>query len=187
MEASDAHQRFLNRRLLSAAQGAGVDTIEAMLWRGAEVNCCDSALHSPLHFACLYLPREVPTLLKAGAAVHARSEHGLEPLHFAVSLHSQTAVRALLVHGANPNAVSNNGTTPLMFTVSERHDPQMMRLLLSHGADMHFINLRGESVWTTATDEDQRILRAWWAAHERHRLRCVIPEAKAPSMCRARL
>lgn len=77
-------------------------------------------------------------LLQQGANVELQDEDGNTPLQVAVQLGGSyrcfTNVRALLRHGANPNALSHRGLSPM----NEASDnPQMVRLLIEHGADIH--------------------------------------------------
>jgi uncharacterized protein len=94
-------------------------------------------------------------LLEKGADAGADAA-GFSALHPAVMHHSRRMVRALLEHGANPNAVLKTwtperraskdfsfhtelvGATPL-WLAARTLQPEVMRLLLQHGADPKFV------------------------------------------------
>ena len=59
---------------------------------------------------------------------------GEAPLTWAIKTHQRAAVAMLLSHGARVNRRTSHGETALMAAVSSG-DPEMVRLLLVHGAD----------------------------------------------------
>jgi ankyrin repeat protein len=77
----------------------------------------------------------IDVLLKAGAQVDALNESGTTPLMIASASGSTGAVATLLAHGADVNVREKaNGETALFFAAS-RDRAEVVRLLLSKGAD----------------------------------------------------
>ncbi|RDW65756.1 uncharacterized protein DSM5745_09495 [Aspergillus mulundensis] len=75
-------------------------------------------------------------LLQRGANPNLCNGKGQSPLHIAVKggYRRASIVRILLEHGANPDLVDLDGNTPLSLAAG---DPDLVRLLLQHGADIH--------------------------------------------------
>ena len=105
-----------------------------------------TALHAA---AAEGLPDVAVKLLAAGAALEARDRSGCTPLHAA----SNVAVAAVLVGaGAALEARDGTGSTPLLTAVA-RMDRDVVRFLLSAGADAR------------ACDDEGGILHAWAYHH----------------------
>lgn len=88
-----------------------------------------------LHEAVRFCPSVIGDLLTAGADPDIRDDKGFTALHRVCSLVGPVeVVRQLLSGGAAPDPVSDNGWTPLAQAV-QHHNPEMVGLLLSAGAD----------------------------------------------------
>lgn len=83
-------------------------------------------------------------LIERGADVNAVS-HGETPLLKVVALNNYKFAKALIAKGANVNVADEHlGNTPLHYAVMKKN-PEMIKLLLSNGADMYAENHRGDT------------------------------------------
>ncbi len=90
---------------------------------------------TPLYYAAgLGMVDLMTVLLGRGADVDGAGSNQ-SPLHHAVLLGEQTAVKLLLDHEANINAMPQNGLTPLHYAII-RQNEQIAALLLTEGADV---------------------------------------------------
>jgi ankyrin repeat protein len=98
----------------------------------------------PLHILALgyhwWQAKGLEYLLNHGANTELKDHNSQTPLHAAVSKgngsHRQMeAIKILLKHGANPNTIDDEGNTCLN---SSMHNIEIVRLLLSAGADLTF-------------------------------------------------
>ncbi|MEZ0225967.1 MAG: ankyrin repeat domain-containing protein [Alphaproteobacteria bacterium] len=80
----------------------------------------------------------IDDLTAKGADIRARDSHGRTVLSLVACQKSLKAVHRALVAGADVNAKDNtDGWTPLLWAATNR-DPQMMRVLIKHGADAKY-------------------------------------------------
>ncbi|KAJ4287056.1 hypothetical protein N0V88_007822 [Collariella sp. IMI 366227] len=70
-------------------------------------------------------------------------DHG--PLHTAVINRDFQAAKALLMDGTNPNCCARGGMTPLHYAAYQR-DPELVRLLMDHGANLDAMTDQNRSV-----------------------------------------
>lgn len=143
--------------LMFASLFGDVASAKLLVAAGANVNDADAwgvsatAMAAHSNFEDL-----VEFLLEKGADPSANAA-GFSALHPAIMHRSQRMVRALLEHGADPNAPLKTwtperrtskdysfypevvGATPLWFA-ARISEPEIMRLLLQHGADPKFIH-----------------------------------------------
>ena len=90
---------------------------------------------------------EVKLLIRGGANVNVKDEHGWTPLHYATS-HIEVA-KVLIDNGANVNAENKYGTTPLHFAGST----EVAKLLLDNGADVNARDGKGQTPLHKAVSE----------------------------------
>ena len=120
--------------------------LKALIELGADVHAEDKKGNTSLHLAANQRGNNenVTALIELGANVDAQNKEGNTPLHLAASAvggdgYINTA-KALLKNGANVNAQNKKGETPLtvvsenLFSINKA--PQMVELLLNHGADL---------------------------------------------------
>lgn len=92
---------------------------------------------TPLHLAAAFAGDDAVRLLIArGADTHARSHNELasKPLHACIArFGSLASARALIEGGAGVNATQSGGLTPLHLAAAQGK-PEMIQLLLRHGA-----------------------------------------------------
>lgn len=68
-------------------------------------------------------------------------------------------IRLLLEAGADPNVPDDEGTTPIFYAV-DRENPELVRLLIAHGAEVERPNGRGEKVGERARWGSEEVRRA---------------------------
>jgi tankyrase len=113
--------------------------------------------------------KQLITLLKAGADIHATDKNGVTALHHAVSFRSPAAVKTLIEFGANVNqACRRNGSTPLHRATTQTGAPgtagrgpaarEIIELLLAAGADPSLKNKLGKRPTDYVTDDAMRSL-----------------------------
>lgn len=114
------------------------DTVDRLLKAGADVNVVNDLGATPLLLACRSAEGTIAErLIMAGANPNAAQGSGETALMLASRAGNVTAVRALLAKGAKVNAAEGTrGQTALMWAVANRR-PDVTRLLLEHGADVH--------------------------------------------------
>jgi ankyrin repeat protein len=119
---------------------AGAENTRMLLDKGANPSAVSQTGATPLMTT---RSSDVVSLLVArGADVKARSKRGETALADAAARGDIAAVRLLLDKGADVNAVDYRGYTPLMHaTQYDRDSPELVRLLLSRGAN---VNVKGE-------------------------------------------
>ena len=96
-----------------------------------------------LHRAASYSHEEIVRLLiNAGADVNVQNFFTGGALHFAAYRQNVNIIRMLLAHGADVNAIGGwAGCSALQIATSEGWH-EVARLLISAGADVHYINSR---------------------------------------------
>ncbi len=124
-----------------------LDGVIAALERGADPNERDRSQRTPLFISAMSDDLPITSeLIRRGANVNARDVNGETPLHFAAREHTPSAALALLENGAVVDAQDIHGNTPLFRAVYDsRGRGEMIKLLLSHGADKTLTNKYGVS------------------------------------------
>lgn len=115
---------------------------------------------TPLGYAAHFGRAEaISALLAAGADVNAvsRSRVSYIPsntaLHAAIAGERSLAVIALLLEsGADPNILDSNGHTCLHVAAYHADQPEMIDLLVRHGADVAAKTPEGATAWSVATE-----------------------------------
>lgn len=101
-----------------AAIAAETKIVEILLLFGADTNCRDNHMNTPLHFASAHGNVEIMKMLvKHGASVRALNERSFTPLHRACSSVPQhmnlEVLRLLFQYGAYANAFNYYDETPI--------------------------------------------------------------------------
>ena len=113
------------------------DTVQLLIWHGADVTAQDETHSTPLHLASSMRSAEtVDILIQHGADVNAQNKNQSTPLHLAASSRlalEGTIIRLLLKHGANADAKDSEGRTPLDIASSEGNS-WIAKLLSDHHA-----------------------------------------------------
>ncbi len=145
------------------------DIAEELVSRGANVSAKNRRGAEPLHYAADGTPGSptwnpdaqravVEFLIGAGADPNTADTSGVTPLHRAVRTRCTPAVRALLSNGADALRKNKSGSTPLHLAVqntgrggtgsaaSREQQREIIRLLLSHGAQPSDQDSAGKTV-----------------------------------------
>ena len=123
--------------LFQAIQKADTAAVKHLLDHGLSPNAQDAAGTPALMAAALYAGADcVKLLLDRGANPNGRNAAGATPLLWAIP--NLAKVKLLVEHGADVNARSANlQRTPLLVAASYPGAAEVLRLLLSKGADIH--------------------------------------------------
>jgi ankyrin repeat protein len=143
--------------LLFAARSGDLESAKLLVGAGAKVNDADAwGVSATVMAAHAGYPDVVEFLLERGADPNA-AKPGFTALHAAIMRRNTRMVTALLAHGANANAPLSTwtptrrssrdwnfapelvGATPF-WLAARFNQPDVMRLLLNHGADAKFVH-----------------------------------------------
>ena len=136
-----------NPALWTAARDGGTEVVRQLLADGAEVEERGGWTEgTALDVAATHGHEAVARLLIGkGAAVSAKDNGGITPLHWAASRGHEAVVWLLLEHRAEVSVKDDHGVTPLHSAASYGFEA-VVGLLLEHGADLSAkLNKRG---WT---------------------------------------
>ena len=147
---------------LFPAVNVSAEMTRLLLDKGADVNRATLSGVTPIMFT-----RDaaiVQLLVAHGAEVKARSKVGETALMDAAARGDLAAAKLLVGRGADVNAVDHRGYTPLIFAAHYDGDAiELVRLLLSRGADIH-ARAEGETALSLAArrgeTEVTKVLRA---------------------------
>ena len=136
----------------AAASGGHTKILSLLIEHGIGVECRGKWGHTALHLTSRNGKIEtVQFLLDYGADINARSQYNNTPLIYAAEGGFIDCVRILLERGAAVNdAQGNLGRTPLHRAVNARK-PQIVRLLLEHGADVSVRDEGGRTAYQLAS------------------------------------
>ena len=113
-----------------------INAAKGLLDRGAAANERNDAGETPLMYAALYSDAAgVKLLLDRGADPNAASSKGVTALMWSVD--DIRKVRLLVTAGADVNARSAGGRTPLMIAASRYGSAEVVKFLLSKGAEVN--------------------------------------------------
>jgi ankyrin repeat protein len=125
-----------------------------LLDAGAKATDGESVFHAAEHFH----EDALELLWEYGVELNVVGDWGNTPLYFLLRYHDVGAeenvrkgVLWLLAHGADPNVRCTKAQeTSLHLAVRRRQHPDIVRLLLDHGADVNARRVDGRSVWLLA-------------------------------------
>lgn len=184
--ADPSYQDHLRNSPLHVAVGEGKrNNTKALIKQGADVNAVNCIGKTPL--GCAFFDSTnldaswsargrdpdvvistATSLLAAGADPNT-TMNGDTPLHHAESLE---IAQTLLAAGANANAQDQWGNTPLHNAVNNKKNPEVVRALLTGGADPSIVNRKGQRADELINDQ-----RNWyWSSADRSALDLVFLE-----------
>ena len=143
-----------NRSLLTASYHAcNLQTIQALIDHGADVNAVNNKGQTALSFACCDgYEACVKILLDTGADPTITDKYGESCLHAAVSGHCSTeTIQKIIDHGAHVNAVNKDGATPLLLACFTAQ-AETVRFLLELNADPNIAYADGDTSLHQAVD-----------------------------------
>lgn len=125
-----------------------LDMVKLLLDAGADINGGTRGRITPVMAAARIDDPEMIVFLQArGADIHAKTPDGSTALGEAAASGSVQAASLLIERGVDIHSPIQNGQTPLMraLCTGVYEDPEIVWLLLRHGADVTSRNRRGES------------------------------------------
>ena len=115
-----------------------LDICSLLITHGADVNAEDVHGNTPLHRAAQYGHQDiVEFLLDCSANVNALNQARSSALFHAAQFHRLQVVECLLSRGASVNLTDEQGFTPLLRALQTPDGDEIVRLLVTHGADVN--------------------------------------------------
>ena len=152
--ANDTSERFY-----ACIRSNDLPALKAMIEQGADVNATDGRGETPLMYAAVVGSADaMRLLLEHQADPNVKNQSGSTALIWSVT---QTAkVRLLLEHGADPNLASNKRRTALLVAAMSDDSAEIVRLLISKGADIHATDfLKTTSLKAAAFGNDTQTIK----------------------------
>jgi cytohesin len=142
---------------LASVHGHG-NAVQYLVERGANINARGYQRSTPLHEAVWKDNASMVALLvRKGANINAKDDAGRTPLHIVAgrgrkrNSTAESIATMLLEHGAEVAALDNDGNTPLRYAVEYRQ-PNMIKLLVQHGALSTYRSIGNAVQWITLPD-----------------------------------
>src|SRR5271165_813685 len=139
-----------------AALYGNAASMKTLLEAGADPNVVDNRGATPLIYAA-YSFEKTKLLVDHGARVKVAAKNGVTPLDVAAVLHGNApAVRYLLERGAEITKPDSKSHIELyvLTEAAERGDPETIKLLLAHGADVKVLDDFGDTALMLAAGGD---------------------------------
>lgn len=132
--------------LMAVADSSSTRGTQLLLALGANPNLADENGNTALFYAMRQGATDIAeSLITAGGDKNHRNNDGDTLLHAAVSADYEYAALHLLDQGFDANAANNDGITPLMRAASMSDNPEILRTLITHGAN---VNQADKDGWT---------------------------------------
>lgn len=133
--------------------------VKQLIDTGSDVDAPDGWKHTPLHIAAEFNAPEVAELLfKNGADLCAITPQGDTALHWAAR-HNAVQVAKLLIHaGIDVSERGRFNLTPLHWALEFDSSPDVARVLIENGADIHSTNI---STWVSGGWTPLHVAAIW--------------------------
>ena len=137
---------------------------EYMLSTNFDYSMVNKDLNNVLHIACLKGNYDLihKILVHGGSSVECKNKYGDTALHSAARSGSYNSVLILLNNGGSGciDIINKLGETPLHTAViSKKKNFKVVELLVSHGSNIHNINLNEETILKSLSNEDKTVSR----------------------------
>ena len=138
---------------LTSYHTSNVQTVQAIIDHGADVNAVNNRGQTALWFACIDGQDSiVKVLMDTGADPSIVDKYRDSCLHAAIHGQCSTeTIQKIIDHGADVNAVNNDGATPLLLACSKAQ-AESAELLLNVGADPNIADGDGDASILSAID-----------------------------------
>lgn len=137
--------------LFDAAAAGDLDEVRSLLEAGIDKNARDHDGITALHLAAKFGRSDVVRfLVESGVDANVRDRLKMTPLHEAAGAGQLETCRLLLEKGADINRKDAYLSTPLMRICFNDVYPEVGKLLLNNGADVHIRNISGNTALHTA-------------------------------------
>lgn len=147
-------QREMSREISRAMFRGDIEKFDSLIQNGYDIHSITekerwNLLHRELVSVTLEPKIEmIAHLIKNGVDVNGIDYYGYSPLHYAARTKNKEVAKCLLDAGAEINTVSKDGDTPLRLVFEVKpYDIEIVKLLLSRGADMDHSNKGGASIY----------------------------------------
>ncbi|TNE28428.1 MAG: ankyrin repeat domain-containing protein [Bacteroidetes bacterium] len=152
--------------LSMAVSGNSLEVVELLIQLGADVHVVDINGNNLSYFLSESLisgdqarfEQIMNALESAGFDFGTTSPNGDNLFHLAAQSGSEVLIKAALQHELDINATNGEGLTPLHIAALKANDDQILKLLISNGADLHSTTEFGETPYDLALENE--VLRA---------------------------
>ena len=151
--------------LCGAALSNNLEVVKLLIDLGADVNAASNSGGTPVLYACTKMNVDiVKCLIKHGANIQKSNKCGETCLIVAAQRKCEELCKIFIDNGAEMNAqLTSNGNTALHCAISGDNNPDtpnIVQLLIDHGADPCITNTRGDDVFRAASlQHNESILR----------------------------
>jgi ankyrin repeat protein len=170
--AVDVFDQTVGTPLCTAVANGFYTVAEALISKGADINCKTIDDEPLIYFAIMQfyrekdrepLPRHYPKdtsalstlqlLLKSGCRLDIPSPNGIYPLYLATAFGNLPVVKLVLESGANPTIGMTDGSTPLHIALAGKVGREILDELVKAGADVTALNQTGSAPLYYATEQ----------------------------------